>query len=240
MQGDRVRHIMTAPVLSIGVHEPITEVLRIFAQSPLHHLPVVDRSELKGILSSADMLQLEYFLPKSGLPKSGMQGSAVLLNDRFRVQRMMRWPVSTAKLDDTIADAASRMATSGLHSLPVIDENNHLLGIVTTTDIMQALLRGIGLKPRAEQHEARPRPTGLEMRRAIQSAESVTLNGTDPDGVAATMLYLHERNALLETLRQNVTRYLHGGQDERLHTRLVLEVDALDRTGEVNERSIPL
>jgi len=234
MQDDRVRHIMTAPVLSIGVHEPITEVLRIFAQSPLHHLPVVDRSELKGILSSADMLQLEYFLPKSG-----MQGSAVLLNDRFRIQRMMSWPVSTAKLDDTIADAASRMATSGIHSLPVIDEDNQLLGIVTTTDIMQALLRGIGLKPRAEQREARRRPTGLEMRRAIQSAESVALNGTDPDGVAAAMLYLHERNALLEDLRQNVTRYLRGGQDERLHTRLVREVDELDQTGEVSGLSVP-
>ena len=240
MQDDRVRHIMTAPVLSIGVHEPITEVLRIFAHSPLHHLPVVDRSELKGILSSADMLQLEYFLPKSGLPKSGMQGSAVLLNDRFRVQRMMRWPVSTAKLDDTIADAASRMATSGIHSLPVIDEDNQLLGIVTTTDIMQALLRGIGLKPRAEQREARRRPTGLEMRRAIQSAESMALNGTDPDGVAAAMLYLHERNAPLEDLRQNVTRYLRGGQDERLHTRLVREVDELEQTGEVSGLSVPL
>jgi len=196
MQDDRVRHIMSAPVLSIGLHEPITEVLRIFAQSPLHHLPVVDRSQLKGILSSADMLQLEYFLPKSG-----MQGSAVLLNDRFRVQRMMRWPVSTARLDDTIADAASRMATSGIDSLPVIDENNHLLGIVTTADIMLALVHGIGLKPRPEEHEARRRPTGFEMRRAVQSAQSVILNGADQDGVAAALLYLHERNALLEVLR---------------------------------------
>jgi CBS domain-containing membrane protein len=235
MQDDRVRHIMTAPVLSIGVHEPITEVLRILANCPLHHLPVVDGSQLKGMLSAADMLQLEYFLPKSG-----MSGSAVLLNDRFRVQKMMRWPVPSAKLDDTIADAASRMATNGIYSLPVIDENNHLLGIVTTTDIMQALLHGIGLEPRPAQHEARRRPTGLQMHRAIRSAESVTLNGTDPDGVAAAMLYLNERNALLEVLRQNVARYLHGGQDERLHTRLVRELDALSQPGEVSELSIPL
>jgi CBS domain-containing protein len=84
----------------------------------------------------------------------------------------MRRPVVTAKLDDTIADAVSRMASSGIHSLPVISEDNDLLGIVTTTDIMQALL--------------------------------------------------------------------HGGQDERLHTRLVKEVDQLSQPGQEISLPIPL
>jgi CBS-domain-containing membrane protein len=59
MLDERVRHIMTEAVRSIGVHEPITEALRFFANYPLHHLPVVDGSELKGVVSSADMLELE-------------------------------------------------------------------------------------------------------------------------------------------------------------------------------------
>jgi acetoin utilization protein AcuB len=170
MRDERVRHIMTEAVLSIGLHEPVTEVMRLFASYPLHHLPVVDGLQLKGMLSSADMLKLEYFLPKSGI-----KGSAALWSDRFSVQTLMRWPVFTAKPDDTIADAASRMATNGVHALPVINENGDLLGIVTTTDVMQALLHGIGLKPKLEQHEARRRPGELEMRPAIQSAESATL-----------------------------------------------------------------
>jgi CBS domain-containing membrane protein len=235
MLDERVRHIMTEAVLSIGVHEPITEALRIFAGYAVHHLPVVDGSELRGMLSTADMLKLEYFLPKSGT-----LGSAVLLNERFRIETIMRGPVFTANLDDTIADAASRMVVNGIHSLPVIDENNHLLGIVTTTDIMQGLLRGIGLKQRPKQQELRGRPTELVMRRAIQSAESMTINGTDPDGVAASMLYLHDRNALLEVLRENVARYLHAGQDERLHTRLVQEIDRLGQPSEARELSVLL
>jgi hypothetical protein len=70
------------------------------------------------------------------------------------------------------------------------------------------------------------------MRRAIQSAESATLNGTDTDGVAASMLYLYERNALLEVLRKNVARYLPGRQDERLHARLVEDTDRLSQSGQ--------
>jgi CBS domain-containing protein len=70
----------------------------------------------------------------------------------------MRSPVVTAGLDDTIADAASRMVTHAVHSLPVVDESNHLLGIVTTTDIMQALLHGIGLKKRRNNAIRTPNP----------------------------------------------------------------------------------
>jgi CBS domain-containing protein len=235
MLNERVRHIMTAEVLSIDIRESITEAMRLFASYPVHHLPVVDGAGLRGMLSTADMLKLEYFLPKSGA-----QASAVLLNKQFRIDKLMRSPVFTAGLDDTIADAASRMVTNAVHSLPVIDESNHLLGIVTTTDIMQALLHGIGLKTAGEQHDANPKPTELVMRRAVEAANSATLHRTDPDGIAASMLYLNERNGLLETLRMDVARYVPGGQDERLHSRLVKDLDKLAQRAQEVELSIPL
>lgn len=235
MENERVRHIMTESVLSIGIHEPVTEAVRLFANYPLHHLPVIDSSGLKGMLSSADMLKLEYFLPRCSA-----QSSAVWLNDRFRIETLMRQPVVTAKPDDTIADAASRMVTHAIHALPVVDERNHLLGIVTTTDIMQALLHGMGIKRGTEKREAKYMPTELEMRRAVEAAESATQHGADPDGVAAAMLYLKERNARLEVLWKDVARYLHGGQDERLHARLVKEVAGLAPRGQETELPVPL
>jgi CBS domain-containing membrane protein len=235
MLQERVRHIMTAEVLSIDISESITEAMRLFASFPVHHLPVVDGAGLRGMLSTADMLKLEYFLPKSGA-----QASAVLLNKRFRIDKLMRSRVSTAGLDDTIADAASRMVTNAVHSLPVIDENNRLMGIVTTTDIMQALLHGIGLKTTSEQNDAHPKPTELAMRRAIKAANSATLHKTDPDGIAASMLYLNERNGLLETLRVDVARYMQSGQDERLHSHLIKDLDKLAQRAQVVELSIPL
>lgn len=219
---ERVRHIMTETVLSISVLEPITEVLRLFATHTLHHLPVVDDSELKGMLSSADVLKLKNFVPTSG-----SLASAAVLNERFKIATMMSRPVIAAKLDDTIADAAARMASHGIHALAVVDDISHLVGIITTTDIMQALLHGMGRKRSSEPEEATHRPNELEMRRAVDAAESAIQAGTDTDGVAATMLRLRDRNALLEELRQDVARYLHAGQDERMHTRLVRDLERL-------------
>lgn len=235
MLDERVRHIMTTEVLSIDIKESITEALRLFAGYPVHHLPVLDEAVLRGMLSSADMLKLEYFLPKAGA-----RASAALLNDRFKIEKLMRSPVIIASLDDTIAGAASRMVTNAVHSLPVVDEGNHLLGIVTTTDIMQALLHGIGVKRAAEQHNGPLEPDELVMRRAIEAANSALLHGTDPDGIAAAMLYLNERNRLLETLRVDVARYIHGGQDERLHSRLVKDLDKLAQRREEIDQTIPL
>lgn len=228
MQQEHVRRIMSEAVLSIGVHEPVAEALRLFAGYPLHHLPVVDESGVIGMLSSADMLKLEHFIPRSG-----SQAAAAILNDRFPIEKLMRRPVISARPDDTIADAAASMATHGIHALPVVNEDNRLVGIVTTTDIVGALLHGIRPRPGPELCTTRRQPTELEMRHAIAAAESATLNGTDADGIAALLLYLHERYALLEELRQNVTRYLRSGQDEQLHARLLQDIDRLDRQAEL-------
>ncbi len=235
MHDERVRHVMVEAVVSIDIHEPVTEALRLFAEYPLHHLPVIDKSGLRGILSSADMLKLEFFLPKGGA-----KAPAAMLNDRFRIDTLMRSPVVTASPDDLISEAATRMAAHAVHALPVVNERNQLLGMVTTTDIMHALLHGIGLKPRSGLEDAIHKPGEFEMRRALEAAETATLEGNDADGIAAAMLYLHRRNALLESLRQDIARYMLVGQDERLHTRLLKALDRSAEAGQSVEFEVPL
>lgn len=235
MQNVKVRHILTTAVLSIDVAQPITAAIHLFATHPVHHLPVVDGTVLKGMLSTADLLKLEYFLPKSGPP------AAALLNERFKIDKLMRSPVLTAGLEDSMTDAASRMMEHAVHALPVVDESNRLLGILTTTDIMQALLHGIGLGKSADSPAGNSRPSELLMRRAVEAASSAITRGTDPDGIAASMLYLNERNILLETLRVDVTRYLRSGQDERLHSKLLKDLGQLEqRAIHPGDLSVPL
>jgi CBS domain-containing membrane protein len=235
MQDVQVRHIMTAPVLSIDVREPITEAIRLFADHPVHHVPVVDGEVVKGMLSTADMLKLEHFLPQPGAPVS-----AAVLNGRFKIDRLMRSPVFAAALGDSIAEAASRMVKHAVHALPVLDDGDRLLGIVTTTDIMQALLHGIGIRRSVDRPDGGTRPTELTLRRSIEAANAAVLAGADADGVAASMLYLNERNAFLEALRVDVARYVRGGQDERLHSKLLRDLDKLEDTARGTEFSIPL
>jgi CBS domain-containing protein len=49
--------------------------------------------------------------------------------------------VVTIKREATIREAADKLADGARHSLPVVDEEGRLLGIVTSTDLIEHLLR---------------------------------------------------------------------------------------------------
>ena len=52
------------------------------------------------------------------------------------VSEIMSLPLTTVNPDDTVWDAAEIMRTKGIHKLPVQKENK-IIGIVTTTDLVE-------------------------------------------------------------------------------------------------------
>jgi CBS domain-containing protein len=131
---DPVNRIMTEPVLTIAPSDSLEEALRLFTSYPVHHLPVVEEERVVGMLSSADVAKLKFFLPPPGAARDA------LLRERFQVRRIMRSPALTVAEHDSAQRAAEVMATNGIHALPVVNSKGHLIGIVTTTDMMQGCL----------------------------------------------------------------------------------------------------
>lgn len=140
---ERVRRVMTPAVISIEVDEPAGEVLRRFASHPVHHMPVVDGGKVVGMLSSADLMKLDAFLPRQG------HSAVDYLSRHLRVPQLMHSPAITIGPDQSVETAAALMASHGIHALPVVDFDGTLVGIVTTTDIMYAALHGPGEAPPA-------------------------------------------------------------------------------------------
>jgi len=87
-----------------------------------------------GLLSTADMMKLEHMLPR------GVADPGAWLNQRMKASDLVRRSAITCQAGTSVAEAARRMASSGIHALPVVDDSDCLLGIVTTTDLMAALL----------------------------------------------------------------------------------------------------
>jgi CBS domain-containing protein len=56
------------------------------------------------------------------------------------VMDLMSETVVSASPDDALYVAASRMLRERVHRLPVVDSNEHLVGIVSMTDIMTAFV----------------------------------------------------------------------------------------------------
>lgn len=127
---------MTPAVISIDIDERAGEVLRRFATHPVHHMPVVEAGKVVGMLSSADLMKLDAFLPRRG------QSAVGYLDQHLRISDLMRGPPITIGPDQSIETAAALMASHGVHALPVVELDGTLIGIITTTDIMNAALHG--------------------------------------------------------------------------------------------------
>ncbi len=232
---DPVNRIMTETVLSVDAGAPAGEALRLFAACPIHHLPVVDGGVVVGVLGSTDLMRLDMLMPK------GADSAIAYLNQRLCVRELVKRAPVVVGERQSIEEAAELMARHAIHALPVVNARQHLVGIVTTTDIMNAALGG----PKHER-EAKPAaaaPTGstepstaadlpvprlepAELAAAVGAAQRSHVSGTDAQGIAAGLLYLHHRVGLLETVRHAAERFLNAGHDEQLHAVLLKAVQA--------------
>lgn len=90
----------------------------------IRHLPVVDDDQrLVGIVSDRDLLRRK----SSGKP--------------LRLRDVMTRQVLAVKADDPACIAAKLMLEHRIGALPVIGVDGHLLGLVTETDFLRALVR---------------------------------------------------------------------------------------------------
>lgn len=211
-----VKDFMTQAVLSIDLRTPAGEVLRHFTQYPVHHLPVVDNARVVGMLSSADVMKLEMFLPKSG------KGALEYLNGRVTIEQLMRRPALTIRGDQSLESAARVMAEFGIHALPVADHDDHLIGIITTTDIMDAALRPGHDAPNHPHDEADTHSaSAADLEGAMVLAATLVSADGERGRLARVLMALAERVRRLEHVRICAERYLHAGQDSQRHAELL-------------------
>jgi len=233
--------IMTETVVVIEADRSVSEALDCFFQYPIHHLPVVQGGCLVGILSSADVMKLEFFVPKSAADR------ATYLDERFTIEQLMHHPVASLKVHNSLAEAAEKLTEGGVHALPIVDDREQVIGMVTTTDIIRSLMhgpprRGAVLPARApaeppsetagENLQYHQRPTDDEFATAMRTAETLHVEARDPRFLGKSMLYLDQRRQFLERVLELADRFLRAGQNEHAHALLLKAIHAAKRAEE--------
>ena len=118
-------------------------------------LPVVDgRERCVGMLSTSDLIDLTHELDDEShnLGRSADSGRPWLferLSEAFgseRVSEQMTDSVATIGPELPLAEAAGVMLRNRVHRLPVVDDKERLLGILSTMDIVAAVADGLGKK----------------------------------------------------------------------------------------------
>ncbi len=129
-----VKGSMTRGVVVLSPQTTAAEALGLCRERRIRHLPVLEDGRLVGIVSDRDL--------RSAAPALGDPGRASVLEE-IRVPDVMTREVVTARPDDPIEEAANRMREGRIGCLPVL-EAGELAGILTSSDVMEALVYLIG------------------------------------------------------------------------------------------------
>ncbi|WP_443043898.1 CBS domain-containing protein [Streptomyces sp. NBC_00322] len=150
MKHMKIGALMIDDVVKVTYDTPFKEVARLLGEHRISGLPVVDEDEkVIGVISESDLMARqaeEPALDEQGRPHwlSRLHISKGHDADKAHARTagtLMSAPAITVRAESTIAEAARTMAQRRIKRLPVVDEEDRLVGIVTRRDLLQVFLR---------------------------------------------------------------------------------------------------
>jgi acetoin utilization protein AcuB len=139
-----VSSIMTPAdkLVTVNPEDTLMEVKKIFDTHSFHHLPVVRFRSIVGIISKTDF---NHFTGGLSLhTEDRFVNDAKLENTK--AQDIMTKGMGKVEPDDRINVALEVFSRNWFHALPVV-QNDELVGILTTQDIIRAILDEKPLEP---------------------------------------------------------------------------------------------
>ncbi|MBI3988205.1 MAG: CBS domain-containing protein [candidate division NC10 bacterium] len=135
----RVRDKMTPHPITVTKEKSVRQAWRLIREKGIRRLPVVEGKKLIGIVTDRDL--------RLALP-SPLQVEAIeeLLQrfDRLKVQDIMRKDVIVVSPETPVEDAAWILISRKIGGLPVVS-GEELVGIITETDLLEALVEVLGI-----------------------------------------------------------------------------------------------
>ncbi len=113
---------MTYDVVSVDIAGTAKDVIDKIHTTRHDGFPVIDKSGVVGYISARDLLFVQPTTP---------------------VEQVMSKNLIVADPEMDITDAARVIFRSGIQKLPVVDEKNHLLGIISNADVIRSQIEHV-------------------------------------------------------------------------------------------------
>lgn len=164
MKTHTIGEVMTSEVVQAQCGTPFKDVVRLLDRHRISGLPVVDHDDrVVGVISGTDLVHGQVARADTGRGTTG-RGNTGRGNTgrggRLRLPRLRRSgqataeragattaaelmsaPAITVHPEQLVPDAARMMERHGIELLPVVDEEDRLIGIATRRDLLRVFLR---------------------------------------------------------------------------------------------------
>lgn len=137
-----VRAIMTAPAVSVTEDAMLGEAVQKALREGVRAVPVLNaRNQVTGILTDNDLRRSGVDTNLRRLQQMNGDERAALIG-RFAgvpIRGVMSQPVTTVPYYATVATALDLLRASSIKRLPVVDQEGHLEGLLTRSDILREI-----------------------------------------------------------------------------------------------------
>ncbi|MBQ2079362.1 MAG: CBS domain-containing protein [Erysipelotrichaceae bacterium] len=135
-----VKDNMVSGPITIGPDQSVSEAIDLMSENGLHRLPVVDKNgKLAGLITEGVIT--------SNTPNNATSLSVFELNyllNKLTIKDIMIKDVITIGKDALLEEAATILRKNDIGCLPVVEEDNTLIGIITHNDIFTAFIDLLG------------------------------------------------------------------------------------------------
>lgn len=131
---EQVSSIMTRNLITTTKDGNIYDVINLMKKHHIRHLPVLENEKVVGIISSTDINRLTF----GNLFDNQDVSDEPILN-MLSIEQIMAGKPVTVNANESIKNVAEKFAKAEFHAMPVVD-NENVVGIVTTTDLIKYLI----------------------------------------------------------------------------------------------------
>lgn len=133
-KNDPVSRIMSTDIAVVQAGQPLSEVRQTMCDRHIHHVPIANGKKLVGLISFTDMMKINLVI--NGADERSI---STIIDQNFKITDVMATDLVTIKDTDTVRHASELLIKGHFHSLPVVDGNNDIVGIITSTDLIRYL-----------------------------------------------------------------------------------------------------
>ena len=134
-----VSDIMTREVITLSEEDNLSGVSAGMERFRFRHLPVVDGKKLVGLITHRNLLMVAASTLEPASERKTQE-----FNERLFARDVMLRDPRTVREDTRVVDAARLMWNEKIGCLPVVADDNRLVGIVTEADFVLLAIRFLG------------------------------------------------------------------------------------------------
>ena len=121
----QIKNLMSEDIITIDKDQNLSDALKLLRKHNVSRLPVTNNKELVGIISERDIAAKLGSSKYESMPASRLHISSVMVKDVFTVPETMQ-----------LDEVARLMLENGIGSVPVMNDDGKMVGIVSKADFV--------------------------------------------------------------------------------------------------------